>query len=131
MRLILFVILFSTVSAVSSFSQGIKVREHGNISSQMSQFQIKNKQTPFMDGWRIQIVTTDDRREMERALTQFRELYPNIPVDWTQEYPYYKVKVGAFRDKMDYYSFLLEAKENFPSALPVREKIRTEELLRS
>ena len=90
-----------------------------------------NKGNPYIQGWRIQIITTDDRRKMENAMGKFRSLYPDMISDWEHRSPYYLVKVGAFRDKLDYQKFLLEIKQDFPSSIPIIEKVRKEELLRS
>ena len=42
---------------------------------------------------------------------------------------YYKVKVGAYKDKMDLEAFLRELKSDFPRAIPVRDKINKNELI--
>lgn len=125
--LLLGVLLFTIPEAVA---QGVSIREHGNVRSLMNTYTYKNKEQAYVKGWRIQIITTSDRREMERAQTEFGNLYPDMVTDWQHRSPYYMLKTGAFRDKLDYQGFLLEVKENFPSATPVLEQLRKDELLR-
>ena len=68
---------------------------------------------------------------MENALTKFRNLYPEMNSDWEHKIPYYLVKVGAFKEKLDYQGFLIEIKKDFPGAIPIAAEIREEELLGS
>ena len=84
-----------------------------------------------MSGWRIQILATTDRQNMESALRQFRNLYPSIPVDWLHTKPYYKVRAGAFTTKRDALRTLYILKADYPGAYPVQDnQIKPEELLR-
>ena len=113
------------------FGQGIQIREHDGIQQLLSQYVSHHKQTNSLKGYRIQIITTDDRLEMENALTKFRNLYPEMNSDWEHKIPYYLVKVGAFKEKLDYQGFLIEIKKDFPGAIPIVAEIREEELLGS
>lgn len=124
------VLFFLCSVQFSAFGQGVRITEHGSIRSLMNNYVIKNKETASVQGWRIQIVTTSDRRKMEKALVKFQRMYPDMIADWTHLNPNYQVKVGAFRDKLDYQGFLLKVKQDFPSALPVKAQLRKEELLR-
>ena len=66
----------------------------------MTTFISKNKSTYQIDGWRIQIMATTDRRKMEEAKSDFLANYPNISVDWTHSKPYYRLRAGAFTSKL-------------------------------
>lgn len=114
----------------SGFAQGSSVVEHDNISTLMQKFREQNNESVYVKGWRIQIVTTDDRRKMEGDKARFERMYPSINTNWEHKAPYYVVCVGAFRDKRDFQGFLLEVKQDFPSAFPVIDDIRKEELIR-
>lgn len=93
------------------------------LDNKMEQWIATNKMNPTVKGWKIQIITTSDRREMEQAMAKFNTLYPYIDVEWEHIVPYYKVKAGAYEKKMDLMGFLLQLKEDFPSVIPVRENI--------
>lgn len=121
------VLILITISA--SFAQGVRVTEHDGIQSLLSSYVQHHKQNDVIKGYRVQIITTDDRRTMENALHKFRNLYPEINSDWEHKVPYYVVRVGAFKEKLDYQGFLLEIKRDFPKAIPVGADIREEELL--
>lgn len=88
------------------------------------------KSTPTVTGWRIQLLATTDRQEMESTVYRFRILYPYIKVDWQHEQPYYKIRAGAFQTKLDTYRILYLIKQDYPGAYPAMDKsIRPEEFL--
>lgn len=119
-----FIISLSTITG-----QGIQVREHDGIQSLLSNYIQFHQQNDVVKGYRVQIIATDDRRKMENALAKFRNIFPEINSDWEHNVPYYLVKVGAFKDKLDYQGFLIDIKKDFPGAIPIVADIREEELL--
>jgi len=122
-------LIFACLFTLQSYAQGIQIREHDGVQQLMSQYKNYHKETSTIKGYRIQIVTTDDRFKMEKALSKFRNLYPEMNSDWEHKIPYYLVKVGAFKEKLDYQGFLIEIKKDFPGAIPIVADIREEELL--
>ncbi len=111
-------------------AQSIYVNEEPAIKKLYSNFIRWNKEKEFVNGWRIQIINTDDRRKMEKAISRFRYHFPYINnVSWEQVSPYYRVKVGGFDSKLKAQAFLDEVKEFFPSAITVWEKIDESEFI--
>jgi hypothetical protein len=112
-----------------SFGQNIKVNEPIALSEVMSEFQKRSMAEKEVDGWRIQIITTDDRRKMEAAKSKFETMYPEIFLKWEHIVPYYKIKIGAYKTKLDLQAFLQELREEFPSAFPIPDKVKKAELV--
>lgn len=127
--LFLTIVIFS-ISGVKA--QDIYVNEEPAITDLVKKFIDWNEEKNYVNGWRIQIINTDDRRKMERAMNKFRSKFPYISnVAWEQVNPYYRVKVGGFNSKLKAQAFLDEVKEYFPSAITVWEKIRESEFIES
>lgn len=101
----------------------ISFNESPGISRLMDQWIATNRVKDNLRGWRIQIITTADRREMDAAIAKFNSLYPARKIEWEHIVPYYKVKVGAYEKKMDLMPFLLELKRDFPSVIPIMDDI--------
>ncbi len=99
------------------------------IESLIDKFKMQGKRNEQMRAWRIQIITTDDRREMEAARTRFSNLYPGVQLEWKHVVPYYQVRVGAYENKLDLMPFLLEVKKVFPSATPVNDMVNKKTLV--
>jgi len=113
-------------------AQDIFVNEEPAVTDLVKKFINWNNENNYVNGWRIQIINTDDRRKMERAMSKFKSKFPYINnIAWEQVSPYYRVKVGGFNSKLKAQAFLAEVKEYFPSAITVWEKIRESEFLES
>lgn len=94
-----------------------------SVNRMMDNFINNGKANENIKAWRIQIITTDDRREMENAMAQFSSLYPGIIKDWKHVAPYYQVRVGFFETRNKLMPQLLEMKKYFPAATPVHDNV--------
>lgn len=125
------VTLLAIVLASSLYGQGnVKFHEESNISSLMRRWVGENRAEETTRGWRVQIITTDNRRKMEAAMSKFHNLYPGEKVSWSHVPPYYKVKVGAFEKKLQLMDFLNTLKEDFPSVIPIPDDIEKSDFIR-
>ena len=107
----------------------VDIIEEPGISDLMERYETLNNDNPLVKAWKIQIIATNDRRKMETAISKFSYLYPSMEYEWKHAAPYYQVYIGAFEKKEDFQGFLLELKRDFPSAIPVIEKIKKEKLI--
>jgi len=95
----------------------------------MERFVANGKANETIKAWRIQIITTDDRREMENARSVFSSLYPGMNMDWKHVAPYYQVRVGYFENRNKLMPFLLELKKTFVAATPVYDNVSKKALI--
>jgi len=122
---IIFLLCFISNLAIAQTT----INEEGEVRALMEKYESLAKSEEFIDGWRIKIVNTTDRREMERAKYKFSQLYPHIGSKSSYENPYYSVRTGAYQKRIHLESFLVELKGHFRNAIPVRDKIRKEEIV--
>ena len=128
--MIVLISMFIFLNKTELSAQYINIQEDPSISELMAKYMEWEKEQTRVNGWRIQIINTDDRRKMEKALSDFRFNYPDIKyTTWKQVSPYYKVIVGAFDSKLDALAVLQDIKSDFPSAIPIIDKIEETELL--
>lgn len=124
------VLFFFYLSFGSLSAQGnVNVSTSLEIEQMMEKFTSTNRAENSIKGWRIQIITTDNRRKMEAARGKFASLYPDVDVKWNHVAPYYRVKVGAYENKQQLMGFLLELKNDFPGVIPVMDNIKKSELV--
>lgn len=128
MKYIMLLLIILTAS-ISIEAQNITVNEDPAITQMMNKYLMENRSSNLVKGWRIQIITTSDRRAMERARSKFASMYPVMRSEMEHVSPYYKIKVGAWEDKLALHAFLLELKRDFPSAIPVMDDIPKTELI--
>lgn len=112
-----------------NLSGQVTITEEPSIIRLMQVYKSKNAQNPVARAWRIQIITTSNRREMETAYQKFERLYPSVNYEWEHDPPYYKVKAGAFEKKEDLEAILLELKKEFPLSIPVQDDIAKKDLI--
>lgn len=113
-----------SISDIDLYGQSsVKVKTSVSVDRFMEKFVLNGKANETIKAWRIQIITTDDRREMERAKSNFSLMYPGMNVDWKHVAPYYQVRVGYFENKNKLMPFLLELKKTFPAATPVYDNV--------
>lgn len=79
-----------------------------------------NRAEPRISGWRVQVMASTDRQQVESSRDRFRIDYPNVPADWVLEKPYYKLRVGAFRSKQEAIGFI-SSLEGWPGAYPTKD----------
>jgi hypothetical protein len=124
-----FLVLTACFGFLSPLSGQTKVTASASVDRMMGKMISRGKSVEQIKAWRIQIITTDNRREMETTRAKFKSLYPDVTMDWKHVAPYYQVRVGFFETKNKLMPFLLEVKENFPSATPVYDNVSKRDLV--
>jgi hypothetical protein len=106
-----------------------QIKEEPQITSLMNRWVTYNLEHQETRGWRIQIMASVDRRQMESARRVFEKRYPEYPVVFVHNEPYFHLKVGAFTTMQRAQAFLNKMQEDYPQAIPVTDNLKVEELL--
>lgn len=104
----------------------VKVIADPRIDSLMELHIAYNAAFPTVDGYRIHIYMGSGNEALERAeeiKTEFEEKYEDTPAYITFGEPYYRVRVGDFRTRLDASRFLQRIERKYPNAWVIREKI--------
>lgn len=116
-----FLFVFLLSFGQSATAQNIQVEEEYAVSRMMARFGELNKMKSTVPGWRIQLVATTDRRKMEATKEAFMKKYPEISIDWQHAKPYYRLRAGAFKTKLEAMRVLDRLKKDYPSAFPAKD----------
>lgn len=126
---VLVVVLAVTVGVLSAQKQVVIVEDPG-VTRMVEQYTQENKARQVLDGWRVQILATPDRQNLDRSLQVFQSRFPNLTADWVHHNPYYKIRVGAFTTKLEAMRLLYLLKPEYPGAYLVADnKMKPTELL--
>ncbi|HNQ59585.1 MAG TPA: SPOR domain-containing protein [Bacteroidales bacterium] len=90
-----------------------------------------NQLQPTIEGYRIQIYFESGnqaRTLANRIKERFEELYPDYGAYLTFNEPYYRVRVGDFRDKMSAEAFRQILLQDFPNAFIVPDNVYFEKI---
>ncbi len=106
-----------------------QLTEEPQITALMNRWVAYNMEHQEIRGWRIQIMASIDRRQMESARRVFEKRYPEYPVIFIHNEPYFHLKVGAFTTMQRAQAFLKKMQQDYPQAIPVTDNLKVEELL--
>jgi hypothetical protein len=128
MKKLLFTVCFLSVAFLGNAQKGnITVIESNGISSLVEKHAYLNTKQKII-GWRIQIFFDSGNNSKSKAYNKkgvFMAMYPDMSVYLMFQSPYYKVRVGDFRTRMDAEGFKQKLLGEFPDAFVVKDEIRT------
>lgn len=104
-KIYLFVLLLLGI-APKAFAQEVQLNEDPKVAQLMRTWVDANRTDPRLEGWRVQIMASTDRTQVEQGRNRFRSEYPEVAATSVQEQPYYKLRVGAFRTKQEALMFI-------------------------
>jgi len=90
-----------------------------------------NAAFPVMPGYRIQLFMESGNTALEKAekiTEKFEEKHENTPAYITFGEPYYRVRIGDFRSRLEAIKFLNSIQRSYPQAWVVKDKINFIEL---
>ncbi len=76
-----------------------------------------------LEGYRVQIFSGNKRQAARQARQQFTQLYGTVKAHEIYEQPYFKVKVGDFKTKIEALKFKNELTKHFPNCFILKENI--------
>ena len=96
------------------------------IDSLLQLHRMQNKKFPTMPGYRIQIYKESGNAALDSALSvrdHFEARYSDIPAYITFNEPYYRLRVGDFRTRLEAIRFLSKIKRRYPLAWEIKDEI--------
>ncbi len=109
-----------------------RIYEDSSLANTIIAYQQMNADPEYMlDGWRILIQVSRDRRKVEVDKKRMERLYPRLEANMVFEDPYYKLYCCAFRTKQELRSMLAALRKDFPGAFEVSSKVSNEELYKT
>jgi hypothetical protein len=99
------------------------------ITELMEKWKLHNAEHQEVYGWRIQILATVDRRQMENVMRKYEAKFPDYPIHTTHNEPYYHLKTGAFTSMGKAQAFMRRLQDDYPSSILVRDHFKMEEVL--
>ncbi len=123
------ILLIIVVSLAMGSAHAQSIKEDAAITKLMDNYVTHNQLHQNVRGWRVQILVTTDRRQMEKARETFNETFPDYTVHYNHENPFYHLKAGAFLTQAAARPFLQRMREIFSTAFIVADEIDVAEVL--
>ena len=116
-------IFFAQTDSVSS-NKGdlLSVNEIG-INKLILKYEKILKKRNGINGWRVQLKFKAKEAEIIKLKSKFIKNYPDIPIYLMYDEPYYKIRVGNCRNRLDAIRIKNTISKHFPGSYPVPELI--------
>lgn len=104
----------------------LRIYQDERVDTLISKYIQVNEIHSVIEGWRIEIFFEAGNYSKKLAMeakSKFVEQYPEMPSYLIFQQPYYKVRVGDFRTKMEAEKFLDEIAFDYPQAFVVTDEI--------
>ena len=122
-----FILAAQTDTTLNKNKEITSVNEQG-IDALIHKYENILKAKNGVEGWRVQLLFKDKKKVIMQLKIDFIKLYPEIPIYLKHEAPFYKLRVGNFRTKLEAIKIKHQISKNFPGAYPVPEIINFSQL---
>ena len=119
---------FAQTEATLSENGNITSINEKGINALVKKYENILKEKNGIDGWRVQIMFKTKKEEIQQLKIAFIKLYPQIPAYLEYEAPYYRVRVGNCRTKLEAIKIQRQISKHFQGAYPVPEIINFSQL---
>jgi len=126
MKYFLFILQFLISGAL--FGQEIRITMEPEVEQKISAYNRIQINTNTVQVYRIQFGVTSDRRAMETELSNFEENF-KIKTDWSQKGPYYYMKAGAYRSKLESFPDMMAIRARYSGAIYLVENAKKQFVL--
>ena len=129
MKVVVFIIYFFPVLIFSqSKNNTFEIRNEKGIEHLVNKYENILKNTGGINGWRLQLKFKAKESEIIKIKLKFIKLFPNIPVFLEYQEPYYRIRVGNCRTKLEALKIKYLIKKHFTDTYPVPEIISITDL---
>ncbi len=125
--LIITIFLFATIIIKAQNNVGNEFIGDVRIDTLIHLHKLQNRNFPYISGYRIQIYKETGNNALDSAWSEkirFEKKYYGIHAYISFREPYYRVRVGDFRTRLDALRFLDKIKRYYPYAWDIKDKIR-------
>lgn len=119
------VIFAQTDSEIPSASESLKVNKDSRIENMLQTY----KSSYTLSGYRIQIFSDNKKQPARDEKSRFLNSFSSVKAHEVYQQPFFKIRVGDFRTKLEAYKFHKEIMAQFPNSFIVKDDIDIEQLI--
>ena len=120
-------LLFTISWATAQQENGAGFIGDARIDTVLQLHKMQNQKFPFIDGYRIQIYKETGNNALDSARSvknRFETEYQGVKAYISFRQPYYRVRIGDFRTRLEAVKFLGIIRKKYPYAWEIKDKIR-------
>ena len=127
-----FFVFFSLIVVFTCSTQAqnkyVQIQSNSLLDTLVNRNIAENKSTNTIQGFRIQIFFGSERKNANAAKTEILKLFPDADVYLIYQQPYFKVRVGDYRTKLEAHHMFKELLPHFDKIFIVPDKINLPKL---
>ena len=127
-----FFVFFSVIVVFTCSSQAqnkyVQIQSNSQLDTLINRNIAENKSTNTIQGFRIQIFFGSERKNANSAKNEILKLFPDADVYLIYQQPYFKVRVGDYRTKLEAHHMFKELLPHFDKIFIVPDKINLPKL---
>lgn len=130
MNKLLLLLIILVFTAINSQAQKAKliVNNDAYLDTAIQKNIDKNRITNVVDGYRIQLFSGSERTNANALKTKFLKLYPETPAYLIYQQPYFKLRVGDYRNKIEAQQIFYKLQDDFGQVIIIPDKINLPKL---
>ncbi|MDX9932949.1 MAG: SPOR domain-containing protein [Bacteroidales bacterium] len=131
MRFLIFILITMSCTAFASAQGRVNILGDKGVETLVAKHISFNENVKGFPGYRIQIYFESGNYSKNKAFGEkgkFMSRFPEIKAYVVFQEPYYKVRVGNFRNKLDAEAFKQRIKEQWPEAYIIKDDIELPEI---
>jgi len=130
---VFFSLLFVPSLLLAQARGKVEVDKDPKVDSLIGNYLVVSKSSGVSDasssnGYRVQIFSGSDRKGAYAAQTKFQNKFPDLRTYLTYHDPYFKVRIGDFRSRLEAEKMMQDLKYAFTSLFIISEKINLPKL---
>ena len=114
--------------AVTLHAQEVRIIMDPEVEQKITAYNRTQSNNNTVQVYRIQFGVTSDRRAMETELSNFEDNF-KIKTDWSQKGPYYYMKAGAYRSKLESFPDMMAIRARYSGAIYLVEQVKKQFVL--
>lgn len=128
--IVIILLFFAIINSHAQDTSGyIKIKgDNIYLDSLIDKNIVKNNINKTISGFRIQLFSGNERNNANSVKTKFLRLFPDQTAYLTYQQPYFKIRVGDFRTKLEAKIFYNKIKDEFGESIIVQDKINLPKL---
>ena len=122
----LFIFMVSGSFAQNVAPGDVQIIQDVRIDTLLAKHKTLNEYNPDIEGWRIEIFFesgNNSKRLAIEAQSAFISKYTEVPTHLIFQEPYYKVRVGDYRSRLEAEEFMKKISGSYPNAFVVKGEI--------
>lgn len=120
---LLFIFLFCTTNIFAQENGNVRWQMEPSVEQLLQKKSDLDKQKPSIQGFRVQLYYGGNRAEALELKSKFASLHPEVESYLIYQQPYFRLRAGNFRTRMEAYKLFKIVEKEFPSVFIVNDEI--------